>query len=52
MTVEPDEAESIMAADPAVQAGMIRIEVFPASASQVTPSPTEFSPLNRVAPSA
>lgn len=29
MTVEPAEAESIMSADPAVQAGMIRIEVHP-----------------------
>lgn len=29
MTVSPDEAEAIMAADPAVQAGMIRIEVHP-----------------------
>ena len=29
MTVSPEEAETIMAADPCVQAGMIRIEVHP-----------------------
>jgi len=29
MTVSPEEAEELMAADPCVQAGMIRVEVHP-----------------------
>ena len=29
MTVSPEEAEAIMAADPCVQAGMITVEVWP-----------------------